>query len=62
VKKGRKVLLSEEMQEVLLREERHCVIDLVVIKDFSEKSHKVVRTGLAQGWVNQDNFLCVLSL
>jgi hypothetical protein len=45
-----------------LSEERHCVFDLVVIKVFSGKSHKVVRTGLAQGWVNQDNFLCVLSL
>jgi hypothetical protein len=44
-----KVLLSEEMQEVFSWEEKHCVSDLVVIKKFSEKSHKVVRTELVQG-------------
>jgi hypothetical protein len=42
------VILSEEIQEVILSEERHCVFDTVVIKVFSGKSHKVVRTGLAQ--------------
>jgi hypothetical protein len=35
VKKGKEVLLSEEMQEVFSSEEKHCVFDLVVIKDFS---------------------------
>jgi hypothetical protein len=69
VKKGIKVLLSEERQEVLLSEEmqevvsseeKHCVFDLV-IKYFSGKSHNVVRAGLAQGWVNHDNF-CVFFL